>query len=375
MKRFLTGLAVCAAVLNVSAQSTAFESNKLTDNWSVGIKAGATTPLTHSAFFGNMRPVFGVNLSKELTPFFGVTGEVMASVNTSESTTAFDAASLNLLGRANLSNLFCGWKGYTRLFEMEAVAGFGWARYINNGELDDDHNTLISKLGLNFNFNLGEKKAWTIALRPALVYDLKTGENHLQFNSRQAAWEITAGVQYYFKTSNGKHRFAPVKAYDQNEVDGLNAQINNLRSQLNNANAALDHANKDNAYLKNALNECQNQEKTQADNSKKSLEAIVSFGQGKTAVASSQMANVERVANYLKENSDATVSINGYASPEGGKAVNERIAAKRAEAVKNLLVNKYGISADRIQAEGQGVGNLFEKASLNRVSICTVTAE
>jgi outer membrane protein OmpA-like peptidoglycan-associated protein len=374
MKRFLTGLAVCAAVMNVSAQSTAFESNKLTDNWSVGIKAGATTPLTHSAFFDNMRPVFGVNLSKELTPFFGVTGEVMASVNTSESTTAFDAASLNLLGRANLSNLFCGWKGYTRLFEMEAVAGFGWGRYIYNHTLADDKNTLLSKVGLNFNFNLGESKAWTIAVRPALVYDLKVGNDHLKFNANQAAWELTAGVQYHFKSSNGKHHFTPVKAYDQNEVDGLNAQINNLRGQLNNANAALDNAQKENAGLKKALNDCQNEEKTVqvVDNSKKSLESVVTFGQGKTVVATSQMPNVERVATYMKHHKDAKVSIKGYASPEGSVEVNERIAKQRAEAVKSVLVNKYKIAANRIEAEGQGVGNMFEEADWNRVSICTI---
>jgi outer membrane protein OmpA-like peptidoglycan-associated protein len=321
-----------------------------------------------------MRPVFGVNLSKELTPYFGVTGEVMASVNTSESTTAFDAASLNLLGRANLSNLFCGWKGYTRLFEMEAVAGFGWARYINNGSLDDDHNTLISKVGLNFNFNLGESKAWTIAVRPALVYDLKTGNNHLQFNANQAAWELTAGLQYHFKSSNGKHHFTPVKAYDQNEVDGLNAQINGLRSKLNGANNALENAQRENAELKKALNDCQNQEKTVqvVDNSKKSLESVVTFGQGKSTIDAAQMPNVERVATYLKNHKDSKVSIKGYASPEGSVEVNERIAKQRAEAVKNTLVKKYKIAANRIEAEGQGVGNMFEEADWNRVSICTI---
>jgi outer membrane protein OmpA-like peptidoglycan-associated protein len=374
MKRLLTGLAVCTAMVSANAQSTAFTGNKLTDNWSVGINVGGTTPLKHGAFFGDMRPVFGLNLSKELTPYFGVTAEGMTAVNTSASTTAFDAVSVSLLGRANLSNLFCGWKGYTRTFEMEAVAGAGWGRQINNHELAHDRNTLLAKMGLNFNFNLGESKAWTLAVRPALVYDLKAGNDQLHFNANQADWEITAGLQYHFKCSNGKHRFSPVKAYDQNEVDGLNAQINALRGQLGEAGAALDRARKDNADLKKALNDCQNQEKTVqvVDNSKKSLESVVTFGQGKTVVAASQMPNVERVATYLKNHKDAKVSIKGYASPEGSQAVNERIAAQRAEAVKSVLVNKYKIAANRIEAEGQGVGNMFEEADWNRVSICTI---
>jgi len=52
--------------------------------------------------------------------------------------------------------------------------------------------------------------------------------------------------------------------------------------------------------------------------------------------------------------------------------VNARIALARAEAVKKILVNKYKIAADRITAEGQGVGNMFSEPDWNRVSICTI---
>jgi hypothetical protein len=37
-----------------------------------------------------------------------------------------------------------------------------------------------------------------------------------------------------------------------------------------------------------------------------------------------------------------------------------------------MLVKTYKIAADRINAEGQGIGNMFEEASWNRVSICTL---
>jgi outer membrane protein OmpA-like peptidoglycan-associated protein len=373
MKRLFAGLAVFAAVLSANAQSKAFVGNKFTDNWSVGVRVGGTTPLTHSAFFPNMRPVFGVNLSKEVTPYLGFTGEVMGSVNTSKSSTAFDAASLSLLSRFNLSNVFCGWKGTPRLFEVETVYGFGWGRYINNSGLASDDNTLISKVGLNFNFNLGESKAWTIGIRPALVYDLKASkDDHVKYDANQAAWEITAGVQYHFKSSNGKHHFTYVKQYDQNEVDGLNAQINGLRGQLNGANAALENAQKENAALKKALNDCESKGNQVVANNN-TVEAVISFAQGKSAISSSEMKNVERVASYLKENKDAKVAIKGYASPEGSASYNQKLSEKRAEAVKKALVNKYGIDESRIEAAGQGVGNVFEKAAWNRVSICTVT--
>ena len=51
--------------------------------------------------------------------------------------------------------------------------------------------------------------------------------------------------------------------------------------------------------------------------------------------------------------------IRGYASPEGSKEVNERIARQRAEAVKDVLMKRYRINERRITAEGQGVGDMF----------------
>ncbi|ADV42442.1 OmpA family protein [Bacteroides helcogenes] len=376
MKRFLVGLVVCAFTLSASAQ-TAVEGNKFTDNWSIGINVGGTTPLTHSAFFNNMRPVIGLNLNKQVTPVLGLTGEVMGSINTSASSTAFDNASLNLLGRINLNNLFAGYKGTPRLFEVEALAGFGWMRYINNAANGADRNTLAAKYGFNLNFNLGESKAWTVALRPALVYDLHQKDNSsIRFNANQAAWEITAGLVYHFKSSNGQHHFTCVKPYNQAEVDGLNAQINALRQEAGNTAAALQQSRQDVENLQNALNAEKNKApqvvKETIDNSKHSLESVITFRQGKTAIDASQLPNVERIATYLKNHKSAKVVIKGYASPEGSAEVNARIAKQRAEAVKSSLISKYKIAAGRIEAEGQGVGNMFEEADWNRVSICTI---
>ena len=82
------------------------------------------------------------------------------------------------------------------------------------------------------------------------------------------------------------------------------------------------------------------------------------------------MPNIDRLASYLKKNSNAKVSISGYASPEGNAEFNQKLSEKRAEAVKKILVDKYGISADRIETAGKGVGNVFAEPTYNRASIC-----
>lgn len=377
MKKIVASLVLCMAVIAANAQK-AVEGNKFTDNWSVGFNAGGTTPLTHSAFFKNMRAVLGVGLDKQVTPVLGLGFEAMTSINTTPSRTAFDNTNLSVLGTLNLSNLFGGYAGAPRLFEVETVAGIGWLHYAVNGK--SDLNSMSSKLGLNFNFNLGEEKAWTLAFKPALVYDMSAdGTDNVCFNANRAAWEFTAGLKYHFSCSNGKHYFTIVKPYNQSEIDALNDQINNMRREADDNAAALKNANQKAADLEKALNDCKNQAPKviteTVTNNKKTLESVVTFRQGGTSVESSQIPNVERIATYLKNHKNATVSIKGYASPEGNADVNARIAKQRAESVKNMLINRYKIAANRITAEGQGVGNMFEEPDWNRVSICTINEE
>ena len=377
MKKIVASLVLCMAVIAANAQK-AVEGNKFTDNWSVGFNAGGTTPLTHSAFFKNMRAVLGVGLDKQVTPVLGLGFEAMTSINTTPSRTAFDNTNLSVLGTLNLSNLFGGYAGAPRLFEVETVAGIGWLHYAVNGE--SDLNSMSSKLGLNFNFNLGEEKAWTLAFKPALVYDMSAdGTDNVCFNANRVAWEFTAGLKYHFSCSNGKHYFTIVKPYNQSEIDALNDQINNMRREADDNAAALKNANQKAADLEKALNDCKNQAPKviteTVTNNKKTLESVVTFRQGGTSVESSQTPNVERIATYLKNHKNATVSIKGYASPEGNADVNARIAKQRAESVKNMLINRYKIAANRITAEGQGVGNMFEEPDWNRVSICTINED
>ena len=71
----------------------------------------------------------------------------------------------------------------------------------------------------------------------------------------------------------------------------------------------------------------------------------------------------------MKNHKDAKVEIKGYASPEGSKEINEKISIARAEAVKQALVKKYKISADRLKATGMGATDkLFEQVEFNRVA-------
>ena len=393
MKKSLLLILSALSLSNLNAQETNLGGNKFCDNWSIGLNGGIVTPMTHSAFFKNARAVVGLDVNKQLSPIYGLTLESNWTVNTVSpmaaqySNTAFDAFNVMLLNRLNLNNIFTAYKGQPSLFEVELVGGFGWLRLNNFYESGEGANHLASKAGVNFNFNIGEKKAWTIAVKPAIFWDMSmwdapVAHNHPNFNANYGNWEITAGVAYHFKNSNGKHYMTKVRAYDAAEVAALNASINTLRQeatakddQLRRANDALTKEQQKSADLEKALQECRNREPKVITNNKKTLESVVTFRQGKTTIDASQQPNVERIATYLRNHKQAKVNVLGYASPEGSAEVNARIAKQRAEAVKNMLVTKYRISESRISAQGQGVGYMFEEPDWNRVSICTIVEE
>lgn len=376
MKKFIivSAFALGAFTANAQTGETALQGTKFGDNWSIGINAGAVTPLTHSSFFKDARPAFGFGITKQLTPVFGLGIQGMGYVNTTQSKTAFDASDVSLLGKINLMNLFGGYQGTPRLFEIEALAGMGWLHYYMNGP--GDQNSWSTRFGMNLNFNLGEAKAWTLGVRPAIVYDMEGDFNAAKsrFNVNNAAFELTAGITYHFMTSNGTHHFTNVKPYDPVEIANLNSAVNDLRSQVNNKDNQLINANQQVNALQSELNECRNKVvpvETVVKNNR-IPESIITFRQGKSVVDASQLPNVERVASYMNKHVNTTVVIKGYASPEGNLAFNEKLAKARAEAIKTILVKKYKIDAARITAEGQGIGDMFSEPDWNRVSICTI---
>ncbi|MCQ4914028.1 OmpA family protein [Bacteroides nordii] len=376
MKKFIivSAFALGAFTANAQTGETALQGTKFGDNWSIGINAGAVTPLTHSSFFKDARPAFGFGITKQLTPVFGLGIQGMGYVNTTQSKTAFDASDVSLLGKVNLMNLFGGYQGSPRLFEIEALAGMGWLHYYMNGP--GDQNSWSTRFGMNLNFNLGEAKAWTLGVRPAIVYDMEGDFNAAKsrFNVNNAAFELTAGITYHFMTSNGTHHFTNVKPYDPVEIANLNSAVNDLRSQVNNKDNQLINANQQVNALQSELNECRNKVVPVETVVKTSRipESIITFRQGKSVVDASQLPNVERVASYMNKHVNTTVVIKGYASPEGNLAFNEKLAKARAEAIKTILVKKYKIDAARITAEGQGIGDMFSEPDWNRVSICTI---
>ena len=368
-KLFLIAIAA-GSILTAQAQQ-ALEAPSFGDNWSVGIEGGGITPLYDgSSFIGDMRGGFGLNVRKQISPVFGIGVEGTAYVNTSygESKTMIDNSYVGAFGTVNLFNLFGGYKCDGRFFDMEVQAGAGWLHYYMNG--DGDYNAFGTKAGLNFNFNLTNN--FTLSLKPAVLWNMSNAgvsQASAAYNKETSAFQIFVGATYRFGDG-----FKCADLKNQGEIDALNAQINALRGELDACVAANAAALASAAAIQAELDACRNRAPQVVERVSNNLESVryIFYTIGSSVITRDQLPNVEMVANYLKNHKDAKVVVKGYASPDGNREFNIKLAAARAESVKTMLVNKYGIAADRITAEGQGIGEMFTENDWNRVSICTL---
>ena len=88
------------------------------------------------------------------------------------------------------------------------------------------------------------------------------------------------------------------------------------------------------------------------------------FDLGSSTPQVSSLWVVEFVSNYLKQNSNASLKVVGYADQEGGAKFNQKLSLKRAETIKKLLVNR-GVNASQLSVEGKGVDTTAKAKTAN----------
>ena len=372
------GLLFAAAAMAVSVNAQTVTESKTFDNFYIGINGGAQVKTTGESWMNNLNSNAGLRIGRWFTPVFGLAAEGNVYFNDHckhympQSKTLARYMNVGLIGTVNLSNWFAGYKGEPRLFEVVPVFGFGWGHTFGTaaGDNEKELNALTSKAGIDFTFNLGKAKAWQVYVEPSMNWSLNGyGYDGVAYDINQSAFQLNAGIVYKFKNSNGSHNFTIAQLRDQNEIDGLNSQINSLRGDLNDKDAQLSAKDKQIKDLQNALDECNKKPKYVKPATATNLQPTVLFQQGKSNVEKSQMPNIELIAQYMKNHPEANIEIKGYASPEGPKELNQKLSEKRAEAVKKVLVKKYKIAAGRLTTKGMGATDkLFKQVEFNRVS-------
>ena len=342
MKKFIlifVAMFTFATSMFAQEQTNYTGSSKFTDNVSVTVQGGVLTSFDN--FYSGhtaMAPIALVGVDKYVNPWFGVGVEARTLIGTGNGSyntkTVFDWVNLSGYAKFNVLNMF-NYNGERRTFEPVVYTGLGWGH--STACLHTNQATY--RAGVELNLNLGKEKAWGIVLNPSVVWG---GMTEHKLNKHDGSFEVTAGIVYHFKTSNGTRTFAKPRLYSQSEIDALNARIKELDSRQ----VAVKEVIK-NVPATNSTASVNVVEKTY----------IVTFAKSKADLTNAAKANLDKITG--------TVVIEASASPEGTTKFNQKLSEDRANAVKSYLESR-GVKVTK--ATGLGVvGN-----ESNRIAIVTV---
>ena len=351
MNKFSKTFIACAALLTLCL--TAASAQEKENPWFIQGQIGASYSSGDVPFGKLIGPSAQLAVGKYFThvwgarlAFSGWQGRV-GELNTNKANSFYYGA-VTVDGLMNLSQLIKRY--HERPFDVGIIAGIGFNRSFSHAS------SFMGRLGLQGSTRINEALDFNVELMANGVSDRWNGRDD---HGIDTYFDLTVGLTYKFGTG---FKCASCITTEYPEVyyseEELNEMVNMEREQAQREAAATV----DTVYVEP---DCPPAKTVQG------IRSHVTFAVGRTSITPSQEMNVQAVANYLKENPDAKASVTGYADSGTGTAeVNQRLARQRAEAVRDLLVQKYGIDESRLTVDSKGSSEQpFAENDWNRVVI------
>ena len=350
-------------------QSMSDESLEFRPHWSLGVQGGAGYTIGEAAFAKLLSPAAQLSASYHFHHAFGVRAGLSGwqgkgGLVVSEDIYRFQYGQLSADFTVDLASLISGFD-HQRVFSPYLFAGIAGAYGFNNEEavaLSKDHAAampfiwdkkafVVGRVGAGFDF-------W---LTKAIALGLEGNANMFsdKLNSKEAGkglaadwqFDLLAGVKFRLGDNT---RPSAVYAAQVAAAEAAAAAAAALAAEK----AAAEKAAAEKAAAEKAA--------VAAENSEDVFFTIDSY-----YIRANEGKKLEKLAAWMKENPDFTVTLVGYADKKTGTyEINQRISERRANAVKERLV-KLGVPADRIMTffKGDTVQPFAENAK-NRVVIC-----
>src|SRR3990167_183419 len=84
------------------------------------------------------------------------------------------------------------------------------------------------------------------------------------------------------------------------------------------------------------------------------VELDVKFDFDKSVVKEGSQADIKSLADFMTQYPQTTTTVEGHTDSVGSDAYNQGLSERRANAVRDVLVNQYGIEAGRVSSVGYG---------------------
>lgn len=84
------------------------------------------------------------------------------------------------------------------------------------------------------------------------------------------------------------------------------------------------------------------------------VELLVNFDFDRDEVKPEYFSEIEEVADFMAQYPDVVVTLEGHTDSQGTEAYNEDLSQRRADAVRAVMVDRFGVGAGRVSTQGFG---------------------
>ena len=354
-----------------------YETNRFFDNIFIGVAGGVNIYHGENDSYGSfgkrLAPALDINVGKWITPSVGLrlgysginaqgwtSGQTVYAKSLVEGDIYKEKFGVSYLHGDvmwNFSNAVSGYKE-TRTWNFVPFIGAGWARSYGN---DAYNNEFAVSVGLLNNIRLCNLLDLTLEARHMFVNQRFDGVS--RGSKGEGMTSVTMGLTFKLNRRNFK-RVQPA-------VD-VTPYLSRIKA-LEGDNTQLAGQNRTLADENEALRNRKPETVTVAGEKTVSPTPVALFFQiGKAQLDKKELTNLDfYVKNALNADKNKTFTIYGGAdSATGTKEFNQKLSEKRMQYVYDLLVDKYGISKDRLKKVAEGdTNNRFPEPELNRTVI------
>jgi len=262
---------------------------------------------------------WGVGFEKQLTDQFGVEFLYMRDTDAEfeDSSSGVDIERIGVDGIYYTPQL--------GIFQPYLKTGLNHVKYEDSGFSDQGTE---AGLGLGTRILFGNN--WSARLEAKALHELDDSLTH---------GLVTVGISYAFTAPRAAPAPAPVAPAPAAPVDSDGDGVTDDKDQCPNTPAGREVDSVGCEYHLNKTEE---------------MKLDILFATDKSEVTEAYMGEVERAAKFLKRYGNVNAVIEGHTDSTASDSYNQKLSERRAIAVKDMLVSRFGIAPSRLSAVGYG---------------------